>query len=182
MQNEITSLYPPTQPLSKRQRSAIRKWGTLDERFWGRVDKSAANGCWEWLGNIKRNGYGTFMANGRCFNVHRLAWVICNGQVPDGQCVMHICDNRKCVNPAHLMVGTAKDNTQDMIRKGRHKSGPPMRGDDHPMARLTAKQVLELRKQYDSGTLGPASRMSLSLGLSEGALWRVVTRKTWKHI
>lgn len=91
------------------------------DRLMARVTKSA-DGCWLRSGSGTRNGYST-IGRGRSgegtTTAHRLMWEITNGPVPPGIMVCHTCDVRRCVNPAHLFLGTAKDNTQDMLAKGR---------------------------------------------------------------
>lgn len=81
-----------------------------------RVKKS---GCWHFIGSLSKTGYGVVGLNGKVIGAHRAAWILTNGEVPDGLFVCHKCDNRRCINPDHLFLGTAKDNTQDMISKGR---------------------------------------------------------------
>ena len=96
------------------------------ERFWSFVQKTKG-GCWIWTGSFnssKRNqgGYGKFRANGHHIRSHVYAWVIFNGVPPEGMVVAHECDNRKCVNPAHLALKTQKQNVADMhSRKRAHK-------------------------------------------------------------
>lgn len=82
------------------------------------------NGCLEWTGTCDDFGYGQTSYEGRKHNCHRLAWVLDNGPIPDGLHVCHKCDNPKCVDVAHLFLGTPMDNVQDAIRKGRRKSCP----------------------------------------------------------
>ena len=91
-------------------------------RFWTKVEKT--EGCWLWRGALSRKGYGSFRADaigGR--QSHRVAWELTHGPIPDGLFVLHRCDTPRCVNPAHLWLGTAADNSRDMALKGRAASG-----------------------------------------------------------
>jgi len=92
------------------------------EKFWTRVDRSDPNGCWPWRRG-KCLGYGNHSIGGRIIWTHRFAWQITHGgrclEIPKGMQVCHTCDYRTCCNPAHLFLGTAKDNAQDRIAKGR---------------------------------------------------------------
>lgn len=92
------------------------------ERFWAKVDKRGPDACWPWLASRCDSGYGKFRV-GKMTRSHRVAFELGGGEIPDGQCVLHRCDNPACCNPAHLFVGTFNDNVQDMVRKGRQRSG-----------------------------------------------------------
>ncbi len=96
----------------------------VEERFWSKVDRYGANGCWVWTATT-RAGYGIFWKDGRKQSAHRVSWEIANGQAPPAELeVCHRCDNPPCVNPWHLFLGTHSENMLDGVAKGR-KIGRP---------------------------------------------------------
>lgn len=93
-----------------------------EDKFWAKVspiDMLCNDGCWEWLGGKTRGGYGSFASPEATCRAHRIAYELRKGPIPLGMYVCHRCDNPGCVNPAHLFVGTASDNTRDSMKKGR---------------------------------------------------------------
>lgn len=82
------------------------------------------NDCWEWTSWKEHRGYGQISVNGKRRQAHRVAYEEYVGKIPSGIFVCHSCDNRACINPKHLWLGTAQDNTNDMMRKGRHWRQP----------------------------------------------------------
>jgi hypothetical protein len=92
------------------------------DRFWSKVEKTEI--CWNWMGALCSSGYGNFITSDRRWSgAHRLSWEWANGPIPAGLCVLHRCDNRKCVRPEHLFLGSEGDNTNDMVAKGRANFG-----------------------------------------------------------
>ncbi len=108
-----------------------------DKLFWSRVVKS--DGCWEWGGGVDQNGYGKVGRAGRMWFAHRYSYTISKGEIPHGMVVMHSCDNRRCVNPEHLSVGTHQDNMRDKAEKGTEK------GSKHPAAKLSEEDAYNIR-------------------------------------
>jgi hypothetical protein len=95
------------------------------ERFWDKVDRSGGpDACWPWTAFRYASGYGQFGVAGVApIRANRYAWMAVHGRIPDGLWVLHHCDNPPCCNPAHLFLGTAQDNVDDMVAKGRHRWG-----------------------------------------------------------
>lgn len=123
--------------------------------------------CWESTYTASKNGYAHMTIEGKAIDLHRLAYELYIGPIPEKIRVLHTCDNTRCHNPAHLFLGTAKDNTQDMLKKGRHVIASP----------LTEKQVRKIRKA--SGSLASIAE---KYGVSKATISNVKNRKTWKHI
>lgn len=91
------------------------------ERFWSHVDKSGD--CWVWTSSRNQHGYGQVHFQSRPRFAHRVSWILTNGEILNDLWVLHHCDNPPCVRPDHLFLGTPKDNSQDMVRKGRQRKG-----------------------------------------------------------
>lgn len=113
----------------------------LCERFWDKV--MLGPGCWEWLGGKYPNGYGMIVGEGRTLLAHRVSWNLHFGDT-EGLFVLHHCDNRSCVKPAHLFLGTQLDNIRDMDFKGRRINSTNI-GSLNGASRLTEEQVREIR-------------------------------------
>lgn len=148
----------------------------LDE-FWARVSKSDELGaCWIYNGYCSSNGYGRVRYGGKKQYVHRLSWELAKSTtIPKGMHVCHTCDNRTCVNPAHLFLGTNADNHADKIAKGRQA-----RGDGHGLRKVTEEQVLEMRRLARSGV--SQSELVKTYGLSSTQVCRIVRGSRWKHL
>lgn len=141
-----------------------------------------AGECWEWQGPRGSTGYGHIgvRKDGRptTIRAHRAAWERANGEIPEGYCVCHSCDNRSCVNPSHLFIGTHAENMADMVRKAR---GRAPRGENSPRAALTNAQARQIRDE-----LGPAPRprglineMARRHGVHHSVIGDIVSGKTY---
>ena len=152
------------------------RWETGKVRFWAKVTKG--DGCWNWQGSyIAGTGYGAFY-DGQRWSTHRYSWTIHNGAIPAGLCVLHKCDNRKCVRPDHLFLGTKRENSQDMARKGRYRV-PALKGEDHGEAKLTTAAVLDIRQRYKRGN---GTLLAEEYGVSPSLVSLVVRHKAWTHL
>lgn len=151
-------------------------------RFQRLIGPPDQNGCIIWKGTTEAGGYGQIGRGRRgsgMVRAHRLAWEFANGPIPDGLCVLHKCDVRRCVNPEHLFLGTKKDNAQDMLRKGRARHVPHL-GEDNGTAKLTEQDVQKVRKRHGNGETHVA--IAASLGVRPTAIWSIVHGKSWKHV
>lgn len=140
---------------------------TAIEDFWSRVDKTGE--CWVWLGCYNGAGYGAVRWNGKTDRAHRVAWAITNGPIPEGQLILHRCDNRPCVRPDHLFLGDRAANAHDRDAKGRTaKAG----------AILTKESVSEIRRRHPQGD--SARSLASEFGVSQWAIFDLLSHRTWK--
>lgn len=151
----------------------------LPMRFWDKVDRSGD--CWTWTATKNSHGYGQIGIEGRLHIASRVAWEMENRRrLVRGQQVLHRCDNPACVRPAHLFIGTAVDNMQDCVRKGRFKFCEPRRGIQNNKAKLNEAGVIEVRRRYDAGET--LSSLSRGFGMARATLRRIVRREGWRHV
>lgn len=152
----------------------------LADRFWRFVEKHSDDDCWPWLGQILSGGYGRISAGPKTSGgllAHRVSWELANNSpIPEGMVVMHSCDNRSCVNPNHLSIGTHMENTWDMIKKGRAKYVKFL-GVENKRSILTPEIVKEIRQS----DLNHAA-MARKIGVSVGCVRSVRSGRTWSHI
>lgn len=148
------------------------------DRFWSRVQKVDGDACWEWPGSLTRHGYGRVLrslGDKKHSAAHRVAYETAVGPIPIGLCVCHRCDNRRCVRPDHLFLGTIADNNTDKTLKGRCP-----RGEDHGNAKLTEEQVVEILAALSGGARG--SDLARKFGVSEPAISMIRNGLRWPHL
>lgn len=143
-------------------------------RFWAKVRKDDG-GCWEWVASRNRMGYGQFRWEGRSQLAHRVSWRFAHGADPGRLCVLHICDNPGCVNPGHLFLGTRRDNSRDMVRKGRSPAA-----ERAPHARLDSGAVLRIRERYSAGEKERA--LACEYGVHQATVNDILSGRTWPTV
>jgi hypothetical protein len=137
-------------------------------RFWSKVYRPQ-EGCWIWTASKKSSGYGAFKAK-RTMPAHHYSWIMKNGPVPEGLFILHSCDNKLCVRPDHLFLGTHQDNMDDMVSKGRQSRDKGLK--------ITKEFAEQLRLEYADGSVSQpvlAQKYGLSLPLVEN----VLQHRTW---
>lgn len=141
--------------------------------FWSKVQKG--DGCWLWSGRCNPKGYGQQRWSGRNVGAHRIAWELSGRALLPSEWLLHSCDVPRCVNPAHLRIGNAKDNVQDMYDRDR-----AMRGSRHKKAKLAEGQVAEILARLEMG----ANRADLAreFRVSWDLIDRIKRGVCWKHV
>lgn len=154
--------------------AGFNRVGPLATRFWTHVHKGAPGDCWIFKPQSKALRYRQLKVGGSRSPslAHRVSWELAHGHIPDGLVVCHRCDNPPCVNPAHLFLGTHKDNSQDMAHKGKSQ-----RGERNTKAKLTADDVIAIRLSAKSGR-----EIAKDYGIQPTQVSHIRLRKQWKHV
>lgn len=162
-------------------------------RFWKHVDKLSQNECWNWNADCYKSGYGRFYVDGKPKRAHRWIYQYLKGQLPKTIYVCHSCDNPRCVNPAHLFIGTQSDNMLDCSKKRRlYSQRHPEKswlnseqakklkpkGEEHGSAKLNNNDVLFIRQSNHISV----AELATMFDVNPTTIRSVRVRKTWKHI
>jgi len=145
----------------------------LKKRIGERAAESKS-GCQVWQGWANASGYGCMVIKRVTYTVHRLAYAVWRGPVPEGKCVLHRCDNRRCVNPDHLFLGSHKDNNRDRARKGRSATG-----ERNGRSKLKAEHVREIRRLHAKHDLSLCA-LARRYGVHSSTIALVLDGETWK--
>jgi len=152
---------------------------TLEEIFDNYTIDKTTN-CWNWNRAIDSSGYGAVKYCGKKHNVHRLVWMLLHDNLEKGICVCHKCDNRKCINPDHLFIGTQSDNMKDCVNKGRYFSNV-IRGEKNSWSKLSSKQVIEIRQLKESKKISN-KEIAKQYKVGYTAISKIIRGENWKHI
>ena len=153
---------------------------SLRRRFWDKVEKLGAEDCWPWAGATVK-GYGSISGTSSVqrYYSHRVSWEIHNGKIPHGMLVLHHCDNPPCVNPDHLYIGTAQDNSNDIRSRGKHPfSG--FRGEEMHAAKLTNAAVVGIWEMLMDGRTHKEAADAHEI--SETTVREISHGRRWGHI
>jgi len=142
------------------------------QRLESKIDKSGD--CWLWTGSKTKDGYGHITIKQKLHIAHRVIYMLYNGTIPDGMVIRHTCRG-KCVNPEHLEIGTQAENMKDMIRDG---TRPNLKGERSPMAKLTADQVIEIRRRSTESK----SELAKEFGVRYEQICKIINKIQWTNI
>lgn len=160
----------------------VKAWHSVEARLRRSYEVNQKTGCWEFIGGL-RNGYGAIKNGGKTDGAHRVSYEIHKGEISQGLFVCHTCDNRKCVNPEHLWLGTAKDNMQDCAKKGRIVTSREAFFKERHIpynATLSGEEVLEIRSMVKTGI--KPSEIAQIVGTSRHKVNDIIRGKSYKHI
>lgn len=159
-------------------RRMCRRGSSIEDRLAELLDRSGGpDACWPFTGAVNKSGYGWVQIAGTSKGLHVWAYEAENGPVPDGLIVRHRCDNRRCANPAHLVVGTHRDNMADKVERGRQSRFP---GESSPTAVLTESQALAIRGRRRAGAR--AADLAAEFGVSASLVYAIAAGKRWAHL
>jgi hypothetical protein len=133
------------------------------------------DGCWLWRGSIGKNGYALIRRDGVTKKVSRIVYADYYGPIPLGMHICHTCDNRACINPAHLFAGTRLENMQDASSKGRM-----VWGERSHFHKLTSIQALEIRQRASAGE--NQTRLAHEFGINPATVSDIKRGKSWTHL
>ena len=148
-----------------------------DVLFWSRAER-LESGCLEWRGAVLPDGYGVVTrrrVRKTSLKAHRYAYEITSGPIPAGMCVCHRCDNRRCIEPGHLFLGTHAENSADAVQKNRVAYGVRQHS-----VKLTVDDVREIRALYLDGLSKRA--LSLRFGVVRDTIRKVLDGRTWARV
>lgn len=159
--------------LGPAERSQVLRTAQDQVRFEAKYLRGRDEECWEWQASKYPVGYGQFKLQGKSRPASRVSWMLYRGPIPEGLFVCHRCDNRGCVNPNHLFLGTQSDNIKDCVAKGRHKGQPS--GGQHSQAKLSPTDVAAIRAD-----VRPSTQIAKDYPVGAGHIRAIKSGSTWR--
>ena len=138
----------------------------LEERLMTKIRKSKS-GCWNWFGATDTNGYGVITAHPTVKRASRASYEHFKGPIPEGMIIRHTCDNKKCINPEHLILGSKRDNMLDAMERGQFR----------PTSSFTAKDILAIRSDPRTQTA-----IAQAYGVTQSTISRIMNGRRWPKL
>lgn len=187
--NELTKVFSIAQAASQPTRAQLDAGNAA--KLLSNIKIVESTGCWEWQGGRDKpplKPYGNLYTGGsECvIKAHRFSFALFKGEIPKGVLVLHKCDNPPCCNPAHLFLGSHKENTQDMFNKGRQhvRAGvkrPDMAGTNSRNAKLNDESVRKMRSMYVPHVFG-CHRIAKLFGVTKATAMKAIRGESWSHV
>lgn len=148
---------------------------SLIQRFESKIYYSI-DGCWYWTGSLNMWGYGMIGVSDKLKGAHRVSYELYKGKIPDGLFVLHSCDNRACVNPDHLRIGTQLDNLLEMQDKGRKAILRGIANPRHKLNEVQVREILSLKGKMK------AIEIAKKYGLEHRTIYDIFSGRRWRHL
>lgn len=146
---------------------------TAEERFWSYVDKQPEDVCWNWTGGVSSNGYGGFWHDNTTIGAHVFSVFLRDGTLPSQELlVRHVCNNKLCCNPQHLVVGTPKENSEDMIRAGTSQRG--VKNTNNKLKSDDVKTIYESRESITA--------LAHKYEVTKQCIYLIKQKKNWYYL
>lgn len=142
------------------------------EKFLSKIKVDEISGCWNFQPKARLSGYGALRVGNKNKLAHRFSWELHNGKISNCLCVLHKCDNRECVNPEHLWLGTRTENAEDKVKKSRQTKGINIK-----QAKLNEQSILKIREDGR-----PQHVIGKQYGVHQSVISLIKNRRIWNHV
>lgn len=149
----------------------------IEKRLLDNIKITLGDECWNWVGTVFRNSGRASICIGKRYLAYRISYIIFKGEIERNLYVLHTCDNVRCINPEHLFLGTAQDNSDDMIAKGRSLD---QTGSKNHASKLNEKLVRLIKYRLHLGD--KQNKIARITGVSKATINLIALNKTWMHV